>query len=189
MKKIRFLLTGIFVLLVSGAAVAEIFDERFVGIWVLETAELHETPFNNLQEETITVYTMENIHEFSYVDAVVEMSFAEIKPEENFDAEENPATADVIDESEINSAGEAEEVVLEYITTLFRKYENPTAQLVNGYLEFSDSSMDGLEMERYEYLFDDSGKLMLQSIPFFYSKEEKQPVKAQLYMILSKVLN
>jgi len=185
MKKIKFLLTGIIVLLLSGSAVAEIFDRQFVGTWILESAELREAPLNKSKKETKIAYTLENIDEILFFDAIIEMKFAQT-------IEEGSDSTDEIDEQQLDSIEETTEDY-DYITTITQQYKNPLVQISTIHFEFPDSEQEEqaeeVRINQYEYIFTEPEKLLLISSEVFYTKDEKEPVSARLYITLSRTSN
>ena len=163
MKKIKLFLIFLFV---SSVLMAQIADrERFVGMWVLETAEYREASLNNLQQETKRAYTLENIGEVLFYDAITEMRFAEI--------EEADASA-----PDIN-----------YITTITKQYQNPVVRVFEERIEFSDrKAKEGTPVNQYEYIFINPEKIILISDDIFYPKDE-EPMRARLFMALSRKSN
>ena len=139
-------------------AVAQI-DERFIGKWVLESAEVRESLFENSRQVRKTTYTLANVNEMpNFFNAITEMKLWE-----------EQETADDFN----------------FISTVAMQYQNPLVQVTGQYLEFSDPvRFEEMGYERYEYTFITPEKLLLVSVETFYP-ENGTPMKAQLYLTLS----
>ena len=184
MKKnnvIKIFIICVFIPLTRITTMAQI-DERFVGSWVLESAELRESEFNNPQKEIKKVYTSDNVIEVvAYFDAVTgiklvkEQASAELENEEGAEELIEPVKAL---SSEFN-----------FVTTLRTYYEKPELQISDRYFIFSNPfHSEELQLKpqyRYEFLTPD--KLLLTSHEIFYANDQKASVKAQLYITLTRL--
>ena len=181
MKKqvLKFCLICVFIPLTRMAAMAQI-DERFVGDWILESAELRESEFNNPQNEIKKVYTFDNILEVSpYFDAVTGMKLlksSEQELEDEDDAEELTEPVKRVP-SESN-----------FISTLRMSYENPALQISDRYFIFSDpyQTEELHPKSQYSYEFLTPDKILLISHEIFYANDHRVSVKAQLYLTLTR---
>ena len=143
------------------SAIAQV-DERFVGKWKLESAEVREFLFENSKQVGKIAYTPDNVGEILNFNAITEMKLWE-----------EQETADDFN----------------FITTVAMQYQNPLVQISERYFEFSDqiSSEEMNNNDRYEYTFITPEKLVLISYEIFYPKNGI-PMKAQLYLTLSRTL-
>ena len=198
MKRIKFSLICLFASLVCIPLMA--FDLRapFSGIWMLESAEFREAPLNELQKETKTVYTLENISEVPFFDVVIEMKFPEIPEaeEENLEQTGEPGEKQLhlSDDSEeqlhLTDLADDEEEAIEddtIIMTVFNEYINPIVQISNIHFEFQASQE--APVNQYTYVFLESGELILTSNEVFYTKNEKESMSARLHITLSRISN
>ena len=181
MKKIKLFLICLSAALMCTSAMAQVPND-FAGTWVLKSAEFREVPLNDPQKEIKIAYTLENISEVPFFDAVIEMNFAEIK-KEDFDSDDESG-----EEQQPYLPDESEEIPeKDYditIITASGQYINPIVQISSIHFDFTDS--EGEYANQFEYVFTDDEELLLTSNEVFYTKNEKEPMRARLYITLSQ---
>ena len=159
MQKIGYLLIFMCLSGITMSAIAQV-DERFVGKWKLESAEVREFLFENSRQVGKVPYALGNVGEILNFNAITEMKLWE-----------EQETADDYN----------------FITTAAMQYQNPLVQVSERYFEFSDQiNSEKMNGDRYEYTFITPEKLLLISHEIFYPKNGI-PMKAQLYLTLSRL--
>ena len=181
MKKIKLFLICLSAALMCTSTMAQVPND-FAGTWVLKSAEFREVPLNDPQKEIKIAYTLENISEVPFFDAVIEMKFAEIT-EKDLDSDDETGEEQqpyLPDESEETPEKDYDIAII----TAAGQYINPIVQISSIHFEFMDS--EGEYANQFEYVFTDDEELLLTSTEVFYTKNEKEPVRARLYIILSQ---
>jgi len=170
-----YLLTFSSLLGVATSASAQI-DERFMGKWVLELAEVRESLFEKPgQVEKTTTYTLENAGRVPlHFDIITEMEFRQQKEAGCCDGNGNDPAAE-------DDFG--------YIETRYTQYQNPLLQVHADFLEISDRiRFQEMGYSQYEYTFITPEKLQLTSYEVFYLNDGVA-MRAKTYLTLTRQNN
>jgi hypothetical protein len=162
MKKNLLLTTLLLINLILGmSAVAQI-NEKFIGKWVFEKAELQESLHDGSEPAERVTFKLENLDQLRQFNPIIEMQFVE-------DGEQSASNGNYI------------------ITQLAGMYTNPVVETSEIYFQFSEQDKPSyVEPIQYGFAFPSVDKLVLISEEVFYTKNGR-PIKDILYITLSRL--